>query len=289
MIITPKQKSYALVDSGNSLKLEKFGDYLLIRPEPEAIWQPNDQALWEKADFIFNKDYPNNWQKTQDNLPDSWVINYGGLNIKIKPTSFKHTGLFPEQLSNWEYLENITKGKKDLKILNLFGYTGGFTMKGLSLGHKVTHVDSSQGVNTWLLENIVESNLNKDNLKVITDDVMTFVKRIIKRGEKFDIIILDPPAFGHGIKKNDLWKIEKDLPIIIDLIKEILTEKPLSIIMSGYSAGYNAETYKNLLLPFKETFGGEIESDVLCLQEENNIRFLAVGIVARWQANNISK
>jgi 23S rRNA (cytosine1962-C5)-methyltransferase len=280
MYITPKTNNYELIDSGNSMKLERFGNVTLLRPEPEAIWIPNNPELWDDVDFIFNKNAKGNWQ-TKRGQKSSWEIEYGGLNFLIKPTAFKHTGLFPEQLSNWEYFEKVSKGKK-LKVLNLFGYTGAFSMLALKLGHDVVHVDSSQGVNDWLKENCKLSKLDTQNLKVITDDVVAFVKRLVKRGEKFDFIVLDPPAFGHGTKTSELWKIEEDLPRLIETLGLIMTDKPAGIIISGYAAGYSPETYKNLLLPFKKIFGGEIEADVMTIEESKTKRQLTVGIAARW-------
>lgn len=280
MFITPKDKNYKLIDSGNGLKFEQFGDYNLVRPEPEAIWLPKNQDQWINADFTFNKNKEDNWLKSKD-VPNSWIMNYGGMDLKIKPTAFKHTGLFPEQLSNWEYFTNKTKGQKNLKVLNLFGYTGAFSLLALKLGHKVTHVDSSQGVNDWLKENCELNKIKTTDLKIITDDVMVFIKRLIKRGDKFDWIILDPPAFGHG-KGKELWKIEKDLPDLINAIGLIMEDKPSGIILNGYSAGYNPESYRNILLPFQELYGGQIEADFMSIQETNSDRQLTLGIVARW-------
>ena len=286
MFITPNDKNYSLVDSGNGMKLERFGDITLLRPEPEAIWMPGNIRLWDNADYRYDRNNKDKWIKNK-NTPESWTINYGEINLLIKPTAFKHTGLFPEQLSNWEYFKRNTKGKKGLKILNLFGYTGAFSVFALSLGHNVTHVDSSQGVNDWLSKNVKLNNLDKKGLptqtglKIITDDVSLFIKRLIKRGEKFDWVIMDPPAFGHGSGK-ELWKIERDLPNLIDNVMSILTDKPGGIILSGYSAGYSPESYKNILLPFKKIYGGEVESGTMTIKEESTDRLLTLGIVARW-------
>ncbi len=279
MFITPKDSNYELIDSGNEMKLERYGNITLMRPEPEAIWNKAMPELWDNADFRYERDSKSKWIKS-GNLADSWNIEYGGIKLLIKPTAFKHTGLFPEQLSNWKFLENISKGKK-LKVLNLFGYTGGASVVALKLGHFVTHVDSSQGVNDWLMENCKLTNVDIKNLKVITDDVMTFIKRLIKRGEKYDVIVLDPPAFGHGTKK-ELWKIEEDLPHLIDSLGLILTDKPTAIILSGYAAGYSPETYKNLLEPIRESYGGKIEADYMSIKESNTERLLTIGIAARW-------
>ncbi len=285
MFKTPRDENYKLIDSGLGMKLEQFGNYTLLRPDPEAIWLPNKNEEWDKADFIYQRDAQVKWKKV-NNIPESWIMEYGGLKFKIKPTAFKHTGLFPEQLSNWEYFKEKSEiwkksGRKNLKVLNLFGYTGAFSMLALSLGHEVTHVDSSQGINDWLKENCKISNLDTQKLKIITDDVSAFIKRLIKRKETFDVIILDPPAFGHGTKK-ELWKIEDDLPNLIESLGLILSDKPSCVILSGYSAGYSAETYKNLLLPFKEIYGGEVEADIMTIQENNTERYLTLGIAARW-------
>jgi len=279
MFITPKDKNYELIDSGNEMKLERFGRYILARPEPEAIWNKSLPELWDSADFVYDRNSKSKWIKNK-NIPESWNIEYGGIDLIIKPTAFKHTGLFPEQLSNWQFLEKVSS-KKNLKVLNLFGYTGAFSIYALSLGHTVTHVDSSQGVNDWLKENCKLNKADTKNIKIVTDDVMAFTKRLIKRGETFDVIVLDPPAFGHGAKK-ELWKIEEDLPKLINDLGLLLSKNPVCVILSGYSAGYSAETYKNLLMPLVEALGGSIEASTMTVQESNSKRMLSIGIAARW-------
>lgn len=284
MFITPHDDNYELLDSGNGMKLERFGKYTLSRPEPEAIWNIQNGALWDEADLFYDKKSgKGEWGRAHNEVSNSWHMQYGGLNFLIKPTAFKHVGLFPEQLSNWNYFKEHTKGQKNLKVLNLFGYTGGASMMALSLGHDVTHVDSSQGVNDWLKENCKLSDLDATKLHIITDDVNAYINRLIKRGDKFDWIILDPPAFGHGNKK-EIWRIEDDLPELIDAIGAIMSDdsKSRGIILSGYSAGYSAESYENILKPFMETFGGKVESGNMSIQESNSDRLLTVGIVARW-------
>jgi 23S rRNA (cytosine1962-C5)-methyltransferase len=280
MFKTPQDKNYELIDSGNEMKLERFGNITLARPEPEAIWNKSRPEIWDSVDYFYDRDTKAKWNKKRD-IPESWEIAYGGVNLWIKPTAFKHTGLFPEQISNWKYLEKISAGRK-LKILNLFGYTGAFSVFALSLGHEVTHVDSSQGINDWLKENVKINRVDSGKLKIITDDVTAFIKRLVKRGETYDIIILDPPAFGHGAKASELWKIEEDLPHLISSLGLILTPKPTGIILSGYAAGYSPETYKNLLLPIADAFGGVVEADTMTIEESGTKRMLTIGIAARW-------
>ncbi len=278
MFKTPKDDSYELIDSGNGMKLERFGQYTLLRPEPEAIWNPSKIDAWDNSDYTYNRNSKDKWSKKKG-MPESWNIEYGGLNLIIKPTAFKHTGLFPEQLSNWKRFEEVTQGKK-LRVLNLFGYTGAFSVLALKMGHEVVHVDSSQGINDWLKDNCKLNNLDTANLKIITDDVNSFVKRLVKRGETFDVILLDPPAFGHGVKK-EIWKIEEDLPKLINSLGMIMSAKPVMVILSGYAAGYSAETYRNLLMPLQDAFGGKIEADNMVI-EENSGKMLSIGIAARW-------
>jgi 23S rRNA (cytosine1962-C5)-methyltransferase len=289
ILITKPSKGYELIDSGDGEKLERFGEFTLRRPDPQVLWRKNlEEAHWKLADASFIRDGHNTKWKTKEGLPKEWVIEMlarpdggSGLKFVISPTAFKHTGLFPEQEPNWLWIkEQVKKAGRPIKILNLFGYTGGATLAGLSAGAEVTQVDSSKSAITWAKQNAEASKLDDKKVRWIEDDARKFVQREIKRGVKYDAIIMDPPAFGHGAN-NELWKIEEDFLSLLDLCAQILSDKPLFVLVNGYSAGYSALAYKNSLLSFQKKFGGEIESGELALEESKSGRLLPAGIFAK--------
>ncbi len=287
--ITDSNPDYELLDSGEGEKLERFGQFTLARPDPQALWHKRLSAdEWKKADGAFTNSW--NMRKTTS---DKWQIAFGGLKFWIRPSSFKHVGLFPEQAVNWEWLRScIEAGRKEeggrngsgesavgqrrtgavpddvdgIEILNLFGYTGGASLACAQAGAKVVHVDGSKVAISWARENAELSGLEKKPIRWILDDAHTFVKREVKRGRKYAGIIMDPPAFGHG-PDNELWKIEESLlPLIDDCIK-ILADKPLFFIINVYASGYSPVAYENILKPLVEKFGGRIEMGELAIEE----------------------
>lgn len=283
--ITKPQKDYELIDSGNGEKLERFGQYVLRRPDPQALWAKGLSELeWEKkADAFFERSSKNaKWQYKND-IPKSWNIDFGSLNIKISPTAFKHTGLFPEQFSNWEWMqEKIKKSGREIKVLNLFGYTGGATLSCAFAGALVTHVDASKSVINWGKENAELSGLGEKTIRWILDDAHTFVKREIKRGNFYDGILLDPPSFGHG-PNGEMWKIEEDFMTLIEDCKKLLSQDPLFLLVNGYSAGYSSIGYLNTISDLKSRLGGVLEHGELTLEESlGENRLLPSGIFARW-------
>ncbi|MDO8430732.1 MAG: class I SAM-dependent methyltransferase [Candidatus Taylorbacteria bacterium] len=266
---------YELLDSGEGEKLERFGKVVLSRPDPQALWRKHlDEKEWKKADATFT----DSW----NHKLDKWTMDYGGLKFWIKPTAFKHTGLFPEQRVNWDWMRGVIGDKKDIEVLNLFGYTGGATLACAQAHAKVVHVDGSKSAIAWARENAELSGLVDKPIRWIHEDARMFVGREIKRGNKYDAIIMDPPAFGHGADKQ-VWKIEENfLPLVEDCIK-LLKDKPLFFIINGYSAGYSAIAYQNVLGVLVEKFGGEIEIGELTLPETGSDRLLPCGIFARWR------
>ncbi|MES2314556.1 MAG: class I SAM-dependent methyltransferase [Patescibacteria group bacterium] len=304
ILITKPCPDYELLDSGEGEKLERFGNVLLSRPDPQALWKKRLSPLdWKKADGTFGKD-SNNQEKNErgdwnlkKTVPERWDISFADLKFYIKPTAFKHVGIFPEQAPNWDWMrEQIRKHgegsvkkeeKEDIEVLNLFAYTGGATIACAQAGAKVVHVDGSKVAIGWARENAELSGLKDKPIRWILDDVRAFVKREIKRGRKYHGIIMDPPAFGHGAE-NEVWKIEDDFMDLIESCTEILADKPLFFLVNGYSAGYSAIAYKNNLLPVKEKFGGDIEVGELTLEEAKGQmsegRLLPCGIFARWSA-----
>lgn len=289
ILITKPSKDYELIDSGEGEKLERFGEIVLSRPDPQALWKKNlSKDVWEKADAIFSREGKDGQWKIKTGTPEKWNVELNGLKFIIKPTAFKHTGLFPEQSVNWEWvkrvIENAPKKEKetDIEVLNLFGYTGGATLACAKAGAKVVHVDASNAALNWAKENAELSGLADKPIRWLLDDARVFVEREIKRGRKYDAIIMDPPAFGHGAKK-ELWKIEEHfLPLVENCLK-LLTDEPLFFLINGYSAGYSALAYKNNLLVLERKFGGKIETGELAIEDANSGRLLPAGIFARWE------
>ncbi len=298
---TTKQKEYELVDTGDGKKLERYGKYLLSRPDPEAIWKKTlDDKEWEKADLEFIREGTKTKWIIKNGVPNNWNILYGDLTFSIKPTSFKHMGLFPEQLPNWEWMEKIIKNvsgersclkgaqckalkSESIKILNLFAYTGGATLACAKAGAEVCHVDASKNAVFWARGNAELSGLREAPIRWLIEDVILFLKREIKRERKYDAIIMDPPSFGHG-PKDELWKIEEDFLNLIDLCKQVLSDDPLFILINGYTAGYSAIAYQNILIDMMKDYKGDIETGELVIEESASKRLLPCGIFARWSS-----
>jgi len=299
---TGKTKDYELIDSGQGEKLERYGQYILRRPDPEALWEKSKiDTIWESADLKFvRKGTKTNWI-SKNSTPKNWEISYGGFDFIIKPNTFKHTGLFPEQLPNWQWTEEIIKnwsrerpclkgaqgkasGSKSISVLNLFAYTGGATLAVAKAGAEVCHVDGSKTAVEWARANAKLSGLEDAPVRWIVEDVLVFLKREIKRGRKYDAIIMDPPSFGHG-PKDELWKIEEHFLELMKLCKEILSDDPLFILINGYTAGYSAIAYENNLKDMVKKYGGKIEIGELGIEESDSDRLLPCGIFARWKKN----
>ena len=286
ILITEKSADYELLDSGEGEKLERFGKYVLSRPDPQALWRKAlSPAEWKKADGAFTREEAKGDWSMKPGTPDRWSIEFGGLKFQIRPSSFKHTGLFPEQSPNWDWMRDLIRSEAAAKerafeVLNLFGYTGGATLACAHAGANVVHVDGSKVAMTAARENAELSGLKDRPVRWILDDARAFVRRELKRDRKYDGIIMDPPAFGHG-PDSELWKIEEDfLPLIEDCMK-LLSDKPLFFLVNGYSAGYSAIAYENDLLPLVAKFGGSIEIGELAIKESQS-RLLPCGIFARW-------
>ena len=276
---------YELLDSGEGEKLERYGKFVLSRPDPQALWEKRlPIAEWQKADAVFaHIGIKGGWKK-KPNVPEKWKIEFGGLSFFVKPTAFKHTGLFPEQEPNWRWIIDKIKSanlNRTISVLNLFGYTGGATLAALSAGASVAHIDGSKSAIAWAKENSVLSGLAEKPVRWILDDAREFIKREIRRGGLYDGIVMDPPAFGHGPKK-ELWKIEDDFLGFMKLCQEVLSDTPIFFLINGYSAGYSAIAYENNLSPLVKKFGGEIEKGELAIEESGTGRLLSAGIFARW-------
>ena len=277
-----KEKDYELLDSGNGEKFERYGSLTMVRPDPEAIWSKTlSKEEWSKSDMYYTRNGINGqWVFSSGGKSPSWNISYGDLTFLIKPTSFKHIGIFPEQKVQWDWITKILNGK-DAKVLNLFGYTGGSTLAAAKAGANVVHVDASKNAISWARENAILSGLKDAPIRWIIDDCMTFLKREVKRGNKYDCIIMDPPSFGHG-PKDELWKIEEHFMELINTCKEVLSDKPIFVIINGYTAGYSAIAYENVLQDMMKDYKGSVESGELAIEQSSDKKLLPCGIYARW-------
>ncbi len=299
ILSTKPSVGYEILDSGNGEKLERFGDFVLRRPDPQALWSKElSNEKWEAADAHFvNSGRSGSW-RTKTDLPESWPIELAGLTFGISLSAFKHTGIFPEHAENWNWIgetvERESKKRTDNKpisVLNLFGYTGGASLAAAKAGASVTHVDGSKVSVNRASENARLSGLGEKPIRWIIDDAMEFVKREVRRGNHYDGIIMDPPAYGHGPNK-ELWEIETHLPILIAECQKILSDQPLFVLLNGYASGYSAIAYKNNLsdlIKGKTAIGqsgrkeGEMEFGELASETKSG-RQLPAGIFARWRA-----
>ena len=281
-------KDYEIIDASCGEKLERWGNIILLRPDPQIIWDNGN--LMEKYDNIHahyirsNKGggYWENLQKT----PSRWIVSYKNLKFNIKQMGFKHTGLFPEQAINWDFMmEKITKSNRKIKVLNLFAYTGGATVACLAAGASVVHVDSSRGMVDWAKENVSLSGLEDQSVRYIVDDVVKFVKREIRRGNKYDAIVMDPPSYGRGAN-GEVWNIESDLFPLVELCMELLSDKPLFFIINSYTTGLSSEVFTNVLrLTIGKKFAGKIYSDEIGLPIKDNDLVLPCGICSRYEGD----
>lgn len=291
MKLANKWEDYEIIDASNGEKLERWKNIYLLRPDPQVIWDNGN--LREKYSNINAVYFRSNkggghWENLRK-TPDRWTVNYNGLMFNIKQMGFKHTGLFPEQAYNWDLMINKIKkvervGRK-VKVLNLFAYTGGATVASLSAGASVVHVDSSRGMIDWAKENVKSSGLEKADVRYLVDDVLKFVKREIRRGNKYDVIIMDPPSYGRGAN-GEVWDIEKDLFNLVSLCTELLSDKPLSFLVNSYTTGLSKEVIANIFkLTILKKYKGTIETDEIGLPIKDNDLVLPCGIYGRVDFN----
>lgn len=286
MLIADKWKDYELLDTGNGEKLERWGKYILRRPDPQVIW-PNagNEKLWAKADAHYHrsKSGGGSWEY-KNKLPQRWTITYGDLSFYIEPTGFKHTGLFPEQAVNWEWMiKKIKSAQKPVRVLNLFAYTGGATVACAYAGAEVCHVDAAKGMVTRAKENIQLSGLGDRTVRFITDDVMKFVQREKRRGKMYEGIIMDPPSYGRG-PKGELWKIEDELFGLVQMCMDILSPEPLFFLINSYTTGLAPSVLTNILsMSVVKRFGGRAYSDEIGLPVSASGLILPCGASGRWE------
>ena len=285
-LITAPSPDYELLDCGEGEKLERFGPYRLRRPDALAAWPKSLPAPeWEKADAFFSQDKGNEGWKKREGLPEEWDIAFGALRFRLKPSAFKHVGVFPEQAPNWDWIRGkIEKAGGRAKVLNLFGYTGGATLAAAAAGAEVAHVDGSKTAVARAKENLVLSGLGDKPIRLLIDDARKFVGREEKRGVRYDGVIMDPPSFGRGAK-GEVWKIEKDLPDLLGACAKVLTPRPLFFLLNGYSAGFPPAAYLRWLEPVLKSHGGHFEAGDLAIEASNGGRKLPAGVFARWSSN----
>lgn len=278
-------KDYKLLDTNDGKKLELWGKYKLLRPDPVAIWNKEiDSKLYENIDAVYHRSNKGGgfWEYN-NKIPESFVISYHDLKFKIGLMGFKHTGLFPEQAVNWNYyIDKIKKEKRKIKVLNLFAYTGGATVACAYASCDVVHVDSSKGMNEWAKTNLKLSNLENKYVRFIADDVVKFVQREIRRGNKYDAIIMDPPSYGRG-SNGEVWDIEKNLYYLLDLCSELLSDDPLFVQINAYTSGLPLTSLKNALYySISKKFNGVISADEIGIQQLDG-KVLPCGVYARWE------
>lgn len=281
-------KDYKLLDMSNGMKVEKWGNYILERPDPQIIWNyKTNPSVWNKVDAIYHRSKSGGgYWEYKNNIKDKWTINYKNLKFNIKLMGFKHTGLFPEQSLNWDYMiDKINKSNRKINVLNLFAYTGGATVACASAHANVVHVDSSRGMIDVAKENIKSSNLENEYVRFIEDDCIKFVQREIRRGHKYDAIIMDPPSFGRG-KNHEVWNLEDNLYNLVELCTKLLSDKPLFFIINSYTTGLSPKVLENILnLTVNKKYKGIISSDEIGIKEENSNLILPCGIYGRWECN----
>ena len=279
-------KDYELIDSGNGQRLERFGKYTLVRPDPQAIWKPKkDNSIWEKADAVYESFGNKGKWVNKNKVPEKWLISYKDLSFFCKLTPFKHTGVFPEQSLQWDFMAEILRqvqGKgQQASVLNLFGYTGVSSLVCAANGARVTHLDASHPAIGWARENQAASELTQKPIRWILDDALKFTQREVKRNVKYDAIIMDPPIYGHG-PEGERWDFNQSFPQLIEICRNILSDNPLFIIVNAYAISSSSIMLENVLKDYLSGFGGTFEHGELALQEKDGDRLLSTGIYGRW-------
>ncbi len=285
MRYTSDWKDYELLDCSSGERLERWGNVTLIRPDPQVIWKtPKKHPAWRRADAVYHRSSSGggNWE-IKNKIPLFWSIGYGDLNFNVKTMGFKHTGIFPEQAVNWDYTAKLIKNAgRPVKVLNLFAYTGGATVACLKAGAEVVHVDASKGMVQWAKENAVASGVADRKVRWIVDDCVKFVQREIRRGNKYDIIIMDPPSYGRG-PGGEIWKLENEVYSFVELCSQVLSDNPIMVLINSYTTGLSPAVMQYILgALIKPKFGGVAESDEIGLPVTQTGMILPCGASAIW-------
>ena len=285
MLLADQWKDYELIETGDGEKLERWGEFILRRPDPQIIWPIKNKKVWEKADAHYHRSQSGGgkWEYKRK-LPNRWTVGFENLKFHIEPTGFKHTGLFPEQAVNWKWMiNNIQKANRPIKVLNLFAYTGGATVAAAYAGAEVCHVDAAKGMVGWAKENVALSGLADRPVRFITDDCMKFVQREIRRGKKYDGIIMDPPSYGRG-PNGEIWKIEDSLYGFVEECMGVLSDNPLFFLINSYTTGFSPTVLSNIL---KQTIGARYKGIHSCgevgIPVSGSGLVLPCGIFGRWE------
>lgn len=285
MWISDNWKDYEVLDTSSGEKLERWGSYILVRPDPQVIWNtPKKHLGWHKHNACYHRSSKGGGEWEFFDLPDEWSIQYRDFTFRLKPFSFKHTGLFPEQAVNWDWFSSIIReAKRPVKVLNLFAYTGGATIAAAKAGASVTHVDSSKGMVTWAKENAAASGLIDAPIRWLVDDCVKFVEREIRRGNTYDAIIMDPPSYGRG-PKGEIWKMEESIFPFIELTAQILSEDALFFLINSYTTGLQPAVLSYMLnTAIVPKFGGSVQASEIGLPVSSNKLILPCGASCRWQ------
>ena len=285
MWLADQWKDYEVLDTSNGQKLERWGDYFLVRPDPQVLWDtPKKLRQWKKPNGHYHRSHKGGGQWEFFDLPKTWDIQYKELKFHLQPFSFKHTGLFPEQAVNWDWFsDKIRKANRPVKVLNLFAYTGGATLAAAAAGASVTHVDASKGMVNWAKENAQLSGLREKPIRWLVDDCVKFVEREIRRGNHYDGIIMDPPSYGRG-PKGEIWKIEEKIYPFIELCTKILSDDPLFFLVNSYTTGLQPAVLTYMLeTQVAAKFGGKVVSVEIGLPVSSNGLVLPCGASGRWE------
>lgn len=287
--ISDEWKDYECISAGNGEKLERWGNVIFRRPEPQAMWPIEKTDLWNKVDgFYHRSNKGGGYWDFKSKLPEFWTVKYKNLTFKVSPTNFKHTGLFPEQAANWDFSMNkIKSANRPIKVLNLFAYTGAATMAASKAGAvEVVQVDASKGMTEWAKENMKLCGLGDHKIRFIVDDCLKFVQREARRGNKYDVIIMDPPSYGRG-PNGEVWKFEQNLDVLISACMEILSDKPLFFLINAYTTGISSTVLFNILkTTMEKKYGGKVEAGEIGLPITENDLVLPCGIYGRWECND---
>ncbi|MBQ9701217.1 MAG: class I SAM-dependent methyltransferase [Lachnospiraceae bacterium] len=284
MWIAENWKDYEVIDCSGGEKLERWGDYMLVRPDPQVIWNTEkDKKQWKNINGHYHRSAKGGGEWEFFDLPEQWSIKYKSLTFNLKPFSFKHTGLFPEQATNWDWFsDKIKNAGRPVKVLNLFAYTGGATLAAAAAGAQVTHVDASKGMVGWAKENAVSSGLADAPIRWLVDDCVKFVEREIRRGNKYDGIIMDPPSYGRG-PKGEIWKIEESIHHFVQLCASLLSDDPLFFLINSYTTGLAPAVLTYMIsTEVAKTHGGHVESQEIGLPVKNTGLVLPCGASGRW-------
>ncbi|MBR5111269.1 MAG: class I SAM-dependent methyltransferase [Clostridia bacterium] len=282
MFLANGWKDFEVLDTGGGEKLERWGDYLLARPDPQVIWPREDERLWQKAQAHYTRSERGGgaWD-FREKLPDRWTVSYRDLKFYVRPTGFKHTGLFPEQAANWDAMAKLLKKRPGVKVLNLFAYTGGASLACAAAGAHVTHVDAAKGMVQWAKENRALSGLPETGFRFIVEDALAFVKRETRRGSKYDGILMDPPSYGRG-PTGEVWKLENELFNLVSACAKVLSDDPLFFFVNSYTTGFQPAVLQNILeKTVARAYGGRIDSEELCLPVRSG-GVLPCGATGRW-------